>query len=104
MLFVVMDFWNAGSERNMFEIHKYLKKSNVFINILSIRGLNMHDIFDDYYYSKHLELGGVDIKFLDDFKNKFNFLNKKINIFNLKSYLNSFNKIFFIGEYVFMHL
>ena len=65
VLFVVSEFYQAGTQRFAFEIDRALNKDTFTVEILCILPLNSSQRFSDYYFSKHLELG-TKIYFLDE--------------------------------------
>jgi glycosyltransferase involved in cell wall biosynthesis len=65
VLFVVSEFYQAGTQRFTFELDRALNKNKFSVEILCILPLNSSQQFSDYYYTKHLELG-TKIYFLDD--------------------------------------
>ena len=65
VLFVVSEFWQAGTQRFTFELDRALDKKCFNVSILSILPLTTNEYFDDYYYDKHLALGST-IYFLQD--------------------------------------
>lgn len=82
VLFVVMDFYQAGAQRFMYEVDSALDKTKFEVHILSNWSLNVSKDFSDYYYKKHIELGSR-IYFLKDILGKdplnFRILNKLSN-------------------------
>lgn len=112
LLFVVAEFWQAGSERRTFEIHNVIPKDKVEVTFLSLLPLNSDKNKADYYYQKHLELG-CEMFFWDDIK-----VNPEISLKqkvvskvkrtelptlhkNVRNFLDSFDCLFVMGEYVF---
>ncbi len=65
ILFVVSEFWQAGTQRFTFELDRALDKKRFDVSILSILPLTTNEYFGDYYYDKHLALGST-IYFLQD--------------------------------------
>jgi glycosyltransferase involved in cell wall biosynthesis len=65
VLFVVSEFYQAGTERFTFELDRALDKSQFKVDILSLLPLEASPRFSDYYYEKHLELKS-DIYFIKD--------------------------------------
>jgi hypothetical protein len=57
VLFVVSEFYQAGTQRFTFELDSALNKKHFEVNILSILPLGNNTLFSDHYYSKHLSLG-----------------------------------------------
>jgi len=112
ILFVVSEFYQAGTQRFTFELDRALDKSKFEVEILSILPLNNSDRFVDYYFEKHKELG-TNIHFLKDvnqltlptLRQK---LNKRIaNIpyaderIKIKRFFDEFDCISIMGEYNF---
>ena len=64
-LFVVSEFWQAGTQRFTFELDRALDKKRFDVSILSILPLTTNEYFGDYYYDKHLALGST-IYFFQD--------------------------------------
>lgn len=67
ILFVVSEFYQAGTERFTYELDRALDKQKFEIIILSLLPLNQSERYMDYYYPLHLSLG-TKIYFLDDLK------------------------------------
>ena len=65
LLFVVSEFWQAGTQRFTFELDRALNKSEFEVDILCLLPLNKSEHFTDYYYPKHLDLGSK-IHFFDE--------------------------------------
>ena len=65
VLFVVSEFWQAGTQRFTFELDRALNKSEFEVDILCLLPLNKSEHFTDYYYPKHLDLGSK-IHFFDE--------------------------------------
>ena len=65
VLFVVSEFWQAGTQRFTFELDRALDKKRFDVSILSILPLTTNEYFGDYYYDKHLALEST-IYFLQD--------------------------------------
>ena len=57
ILFVVSEFYQAGTQRFTFELDRALDKSKFEVEILCVLPLNNSDRFIDYYFEKHKELG-----------------------------------------------
>ena len=57
VLFVVSEFYQAGTERFTYELDRALNKNLFSVEILSIIPLNASERFKDYYFEKHIELG-----------------------------------------------
>jgi hypothetical protein len=110
ILFIVAEFWQAGGERQTFEIINNLINENIDIEILSLRALNSDKSKDDYYYQKYIDLK-IKIHFLDNIpinykpKIKERVLNK-LSIKKLPSpnhllidFFSPYERVFFMGEY-----
>lgn len=65
VLFVVSEFWQAGTQRFTFELDRALNKAEFEVDILCMLPLNKSGDFTDYYYPKHLDLGSK-IHFFDE--------------------------------------
>ena len=112
ILFVVSEFYQAGTERFTYELDRALNKNLFSVEILCIIPLNASSRFTDYYYSKHLDLG-TKIHFIDDvnqltkptLKQKINrrLLNTPFSddSKNIKEFFNQYNCISIMGEYNF---
>ena len=50
VLFVVSEFYQAGTERFTFELDRALNKDKFSVEILCILPLNASERFSDYYY------------------------------------------------------
>ncbi len=110
ILFVVAEFWQAGGERQTFEIISNLIAENVEIEILSLRNLNSEISKDDYYYHKYIDLK-IKIHFLNDVQstntptikqrifNKFKIKDLPLQNQPLIDFFFPFQKVFFMGEY-----
>lgn len=57
VLFVVTDFYQAGTERFTYEVDAAIDKSLFEISILCYIPLNKSERWDDFYYDKHKGLG-----------------------------------------------
>lgn len=112
VLFVVSEFYQAGTQRFTFELDRALDKSKFEVEILCILPLNNSDRFIDYYFEKHKELG-TKIHFLQDVNQLseptlLQKINKRIaNIpyederKKIKRFFNNFDCISIMGEYNF---
>ncbi|MNL00923.1 hypothetical protein D3C87_1213710 [compost metagenome] len=104
----------------MYEFDYALDKTKFEVSILSLIELNTRKDLPDFFYEKHLELGS-EILFLKDFvtqfkkglpykivnkllKNSLNERSKKKNSTNLITLFNNYDKVAFMGEYVYQHL
>lgn len=120
ILFVVSDFYHNGAQREMYEFDSALDKDKFEVTLLSLTELNIRLDLPDYFHEKHLSLG-TEILFFKDFIKKpkkglgfkilnkilRNSLNKKVkenNIANLVTLLNKYDKVIFMGEYVYQSL
>jgi glycosyltransferase involved in cell wall biosynthesis len=57
VLFIVMDFYQAGAQRFVYEVHSALNRKKFDVHILSFRDLNASKQYSDFYYSKHEKIG-----------------------------------------------
>lgn len=57
ILFVVSEFWQAGTQRFTYEVASAINRRLFNITILSLRPLGSNRNWADYYYEKHLALG-----------------------------------------------
>jgi glycosyltransferase involved in cell wall biosynthesis len=65
VLFVVSEFYQAGTERFTYELDRGINKDVFTTEILCLLPLNASNRFIDYYHLKHLELG-TKIHFMDE--------------------------------------
>ncbi len=112
ILFVVSEFYQAGTQRFTYELDRALDKNKFEVEILSILPLNSSERFLDYYYDKHRELG-TKIHFLNEVNQlTIPTLSQKINkrIANIpyvderikiKRFFDNFDCISIMGEYNF---
>lgn len=112
ILFIVSEFFQAGTQRFTYELDRALNKEIFSVEILSLLPLNSSQRFSDHYYTKHLELG-TKIHFADDInqlieptiKQKFEkfFLKKNYpdERLKIKSFFDRFDCISIMGEYNF---
>lgn len=105
VLFVVTEFWNAGTQRFTYEVDRALNKDQFQVTILSFRDLGTDPQRPDHYHPLHRALG-TEIRFLSEFKDSMvgNFL-RKIGIpwwSELNKFMDSFDAISFMGEYAYM--
>ena len=110
ILFVVSEFYQAGTERFTYELDRALNKNLFYVEILCLIPLNSSTRFSDYYFSKHIELG-TKIHFLDQVNRLFQpTLKQKLEHFilkkqypdersKIKSFFNQFDCISVMGEY-----
>lgn len=115
VLFVVSEFYQAGTERFAFEIDRALNKDTFTVEILCILPLNASQRFSDYYYSKHLELG-TKIYFLDEIntltepsllqkiKRRFSSSPMPDERQNIKRFFDQYDCISIMGEYNFKEI
>jgi peptide subunit release factor 1 (eRF1) len=115
ILFVVSEFYQAGTQRFTFELDRALDKGKFEVEILCILPLNNSDRFIDYYFEKHKELG-TKIHFLQDVNQLTEpTLRQKINkrIANIpyedertkiKRFFDNFDCISIMGEYNFKEI
>jgi glycosyltransferase involved in cell wall biosynthesis len=57
ILFVVSEFYQAGTQRFTYEIDRALNKDRFEVSILCLLPLGSSAFFKDYYYEKHQEIG-----------------------------------------------
>lgn len=112
VLFVVSEFYQAGTERFTYELDRALNKNLFSVEILSIIPLNASERFKDYYFEKHLELG-TKVHFMHEInkitepslkqKIKFRLFGKALpeERQNIKKFFNQFDCISIMGEYNF---
>lgn len=110
VLFVVSEFWQAGTQRFTYELDRALNKDRFSIEILSLLPLNTSEYFQDHYYQKHLDLGSK-VHFLQAINHRTTpTLKQKIKhrLFNtsfpderlpIKSFFDKFDCISIMGEY-----
>lgn len=65
LLFVVSEFYQAGTERFTYEVHRAIDRDHFHISFLSLLPLGQSERWKDHYYEKHIELG-AEIHFLSD--------------------------------------
>lgn len=112
VLFVVSEFYQAGTQRFTFELDRALNKERFSVEILCLLPLNASSRFSDYYYPKHLELGSK-VHFLNEI-NQLNSPTLKQKIehrlvkkpypderLQIKSFFDKFDCISIMGEYNF---
>ena len=112
VLFVVSEFYQAGTERFTYELDRALNKDLFSVEILCIIPLNASERFTDYYYSRHLDLG-TKIHFINEInqlteptlkqKIKQRLLNTPFSDErkNIKEFFNQYDCISIMGEYNF---
>lgn len=112
VLFVVSEFYQAGTERFTYELDRALNKNLFSVEILSIIPLNASERFKDYYFEKHIELG-TKVHFMHEInkisepslkqKIKFRLFGKALpdERQNIKKFFNQFDCISIMGEYNF---
>ncbi|MDD7885189.1 hypothetical protein [Flavivirga sp. 57AJ16] len=113
VLFLVSDFYHGGAQREMFELDSVIDKTSVDVSILCLSGLNNSEYFTDFFYEKHLDIKTT-VFFLKDiipdsksilFKKVVNRIGVNKSIIRkrnaLRTFLNGFTRVFFMGEYVF---
>jgi glycosyltransferase involved in cell wall biosynthesis len=86
VLFIVSEFYQAGTQRFAFEVDRALNKNLFDVEILSILPLKNNIRLKDYYFKKHIDLG-TKIRFFD----KVNVLLKPTIIQRIKKKLFSIN-------------
>lgn len=112
VLFIAAEFWQGGAQRHLYEINKAISKIKFQTSILSLRNLNSSQEWEDYYYTRHLDLG-TEIFFLDKINKiripsiweriKHKILGHELppERESLLDFLNAFDKILFMGEYTY---
>ena len=112
VLFVVSEFYQAGTQRFTYELDRALNKDLFSVEILCIIPLDASERFSDYYYSRHLDLG-TKIHFINEInqlteptlKQKINrrLLNTPFSDErkNIKEFFNQYDCISIMGEYNF---
>ncbi len=115
VLFVVSEFYQAGTQRFTYELDRSLNKEKFSVEILCLLPLNSSNRFTDYYYLKHLELG-TKIHFIDEinqltvptFSQKIKkrlfrtpYADERIRI---RSFFDEFDSISVMGEYNFKEI
>ncbi len=115
VLFVVSEFYQAGTQRFTYELDRALNKVLFSVEILCLLPLNASDRFKDYYYQKHIELGSK-IHFINEInqltspslkqKLQRRLLNKPYQDerFQIKSFFDQFDCISIMGEYNFKEI
>ncbi|MFM7681121.1 MAG: hypothetical protein ACKO7P_00025 [Bacteroidota bacterium] len=115
ILFVVSEFYQAGTQRFTYELDRAINKAHFTVEILSLLPLNASNLFNDYYYQKHLELGSK-IHFLNEVNQLTTpTLKQKIehrlvkkpfpdDRLQIKSFLDRFDCISIMGEYNFKEI
>lgn len=121
VLFVVAGFYRAGAERFAFEIDSALNKDKFDLTILALeKEGDVSQLWGVRYYEERHKLLGTKIKYIDDFinqkyleKDRFrNRIKRRLNLFprNLKywksefyKYLNEFDVIHWMGEYIYIN-
>ena len=116
VLFVVSCFNHGGAEREMYELDKALDRSKIEPSILCSSNLDESKYFSDYFYKKHIKLN-TKVYFLKEILKikKSTLINKILNRLKLKNnildyrkkikyFLNDFDQVFFMGEYVYKDL
>ena len=110
VLFVVSEFYQAGTQRFTYELDRSLNKNSFSTEILCLLPLNSSNRFSDYYHAKHLKLG-TKVHFMDDVNQVIapTFLQKiKKRLFNtpyederirIKSFFDNYDCISVMGEY-----
>jgi glycosyltransferase involved in cell wall biosynthesis len=115
VLFVVSEFYQAGTQRFTYELDRALNKDLFSVEILCLLPLNASDRFKDYYYQKHIELGSK-IHFINEInqltlpslkqKLQRRLLNKPYpdERFQIKSFFDQYDCISIMGEYNFKEI
>ena len=113
LLFVVSEFYQAGTERFTYELDRALNKEKFSVSILCIYPLNNSTRFTDHYYEKHKALGSAIYFWQDIDQVRHPTLKERIafNVFgtplpheheNLRFFLDCFDCISVMGEYNYM--
>lgn len=115
VLFVVSEFYQAGTERFTYELDRALDKNLFSVEILSILPLNASERFNDYYFEKHRELGSK-VHFMHEInkilvpslkqKIKFRLFGRALpdDHENINKFFNHFDCISIMGEYNFKEI
>lgn len=117
ILFIVSDFYHGGAQREMFELDSTIDKTKLDVSILCLSNLNKSKVFSDFFYDKHLKQN-TNVYFLSDIlkhkkNNRLRKVLKKLSITKkvmskkqilLSNFIDSFGKVFFMGEYVYREL
>ena len=110
VLFIVTDFYQAGTERFTYEVDTALDKALFEVSILCYISLSQSDRWADYYYEKHQALG-TKIYFKQDIDKPYPYTYKQRLeriVFkkplppenkSLSDFLDGFDIISFMGEY-----
>ena len=110
ILFVVSEFYQAGTQRFTYELDRAINKELFSIEILCLLPLNSNNRFSDFYYEKHLELG-TKVYFIDQIKASFKpnwkhkiarrILNKSFSDeqSTIESFFGNYDCISIMGEY-----
>lgn len=110
ILFIVSEFWQAGTQRFTFEMDAAIDKSKFDITILSLRNLNSNENWEDFYYKKHLAIGSKIVFYnnlikqqaksiKDKIKDKITNVKKQDKQKTLNHFFNDFDAISIMGEY-----
>ena len=112
ILFVVSEFYQSGANRYTYEIDQCINKELIQLDILSWHPLKNSEVWEDFYYQKHLALG-TKIYFLGEIKKVTHPTYKqrlKRKIFKkplpderliYQDFMNQYDKIIVIGEYLY---
>ncbi len=116
ILLIVSEFWQAGGERQTYEIINAINKDKFNIVILCDLPLKHDPTKHDFYFDKYIEQN-IPIYFMDQFKwnekrSYFRHLGKKIRFkkngeeisYELCQFLKEFEKILIFGEYTFRNI
>lgn len=115
VLFLVTDFYQAGTERFTYEVHNAINKHLFDVDILCSIPLGKSECFSDYYYEKHIELGSKihiihEINQLNSPTLKQKIQRRLVNKpypderFQIKSFFDKFDCIPIMGEYNFKEI
>ncbi|MCW3127529.1 MAG: hypothetical protein JWO03_3187 [Bacteroidetes bacterium] len=110
VLFVVSEFYQAGTQRFTYEVDRAINRDQFEVNILCLLPLSHNPAWEDHYFTKHAELG-TQIFFLEDIARPFvpsigqriqrKLLGKPFphEQQSLHQFLDSYDVISFWGEY-----
>lgn len=115
VLFIVSEFYQAGTQRFTYEMDRAINKDLFDINILCLLSLGHNPDWEDHYFNKHIGLG-TQVYFVNDIAKPFiptltqRFKRKVLNVpfphehAALHSFLDSYDVLLFMGEYTYPHL
>jgi len=110
ILFVVSEFYQAGTQRFTYEVDRALNKDLFEVELLCLLPLHANPHFTDYYFEKHLALGtkvhflsDIDKRLIPTFWQRLRRLIAGIPLpderIPLRTFFNRFEKIAVMGEY-----